>query len=91
MDDAAGDHRSDRMQAILSDAAMPVPPPRMARRIGVLRDAGLQHAPIRRHDPGGNQVVERESYLSISHPSPPPSVSPEMPVLPTTPPVVARP
>ncbi len=38
------------------------------------------------------QVVQREAVLQrISHPRPPPSVNPAMPVVPTTPPVVARP
>jgi hypothetical protein len=39
----------------------------------------------------GPQIIERQAMLPINQPSPPPRVSPAMPVVETTPPVTARP
>ena len=94
-DDAAGDHRSDRMQAIFERS----PPrrncrhPRAAPRTGprchrLLAVRALPSASTRSTE---SRLSSASACFPISQPSPPPSVRPPMPVVETTPPVVARP
>ena len=68
------------------------PPPRMAQK-----RSGFSSAAARRTVPSAitisadSRLSSARPYFGMSHPSPPPSVNPAMPVVPTTPPVVARP
>src|SRR4029450_1972328 len=77
-----------------SDAAMPKlpPPPRIAqKRSGFSSAAARTTRPSASTISAARRLSRARPYFGISQPSPPPSVRPAMPVLPTTPPVVASP
>ena len=91
-EETAGDRRVHRVQTILEDAAIPKlpPPPRTAQN-----RSAFSSSLTRRVRPSAVtsctdvRLSRARPYLPISHPIPPPRVRPAIPVLDTTPPVVA--
>ncbi len=77
-----------------SDAAMPKlpPPPRIAQKRSGFSPALARHTlPSAITISADRRLSSASPYFGISQPMPPPSVRPAMPVLATTPPVVASP
>ena len=93
-DQAAGDGRPYRMQLIFEGgrhAEVSASAANGPEQIGLLVLAGPQHLAFGGDELDGPRLSRARPYLPISQPSPPPRVSPAIPVVETTPPVTARP